>query len=123
MGTAFAAWSIHAARQQELKEDLQITENDVAGYMEYAVEDEATGLKERIVIESKAKGVVPAAHIVDEDGNTGRTYNFPINGHISVDDGQVLKAGDILVKIPRVTASAGDITGGLPPCYRALRGS
>ena len=77
-------------------------------------EDEATGLKERIVIESKEKGVVPAAHIVDEDGNTIRTYNFPINGHISVDDGQVLKAGDILVKIPRVTATAGDITGGLP---------
>jgi len=77
-------------------------------------EDEATGLRERIIIESKERGVVPAAHIIDEDGNTIRTYNFPLKGHIAVDDGEVLKAGDILVKIPRVTASAGDITGGLP---------
>ncbi|MDO4210808.1 MAG: DNA-directed RNA polymerase subunit beta' [Bacteroidales bacterium] len=77
-------------------------------------EDEATGLKERIVIESKEKGVVPSAHIVDEDGNTIRTYNFPINGHISVDDGQLLKAGDTLVKIPRAVGGGGDITGGLP---------
>ena len=77
-------------------------------------EDEATGLRERIIIESKERGVVPSAHIVNENGDTLRTYNFPINGHLVVDDKQVLKAGDIIVKIPRVVGSAGDITGGLP---------
>ena len=77
-------------------------------------EDEATGLRERIVIESKERGLVPTAHIVDENGQTLRTYNFPINGHLVVEDKQVLKAGDIIVKIPRVVGSAGDITGGLP---------
>ena len=77
-------------------------------------EDEATGLRERIIIESKERGVVPNAHIVNENGDTLRTYNFPINGHLVVEDKQVLKAGDIIVKIPRVVGSAGDITGGLP---------
>ena len=42
MGSAFAAWSIHDARQQELREDLQISENSVAGYMEYEAPEEAS---------------------------------------------------------------------------------
>ncbi len=77
-------------------------------------EDEATGLRERIVIESKERGRVPSAHIVDESGEVLRTYNFPINGHIVVEDGQQLKAGEVLIKIPRAVGKAGDITGGLP---------
>ena len=77
-------------------------------------EDEATGLRERIVIESKERGCVPQAHVVDASGNVVATYSFPISGHIVVDDGQDLKAGDVLVKIPRAVGKAGDITGGLP---------
>ena len=76
--------------------------------------DETTGMTERIVVESKDRMIVPACHIVDENGDTLRTYNFPINGHIFVEDGQQLKAGDVLVKIPRAVSKAGDITGGLP---------
>ncbi len=88
---------------------------DVTEGVTYRVEeDEATGLRERIVIESKERGRVPSAHIVDENGETIRTYNFPINGHIVVEDGQELKAGEILIKIPRAVGKAGDITGGLP---------
>ena len=93
----------------------RIVFEDVKEGSTYRVEeDEATGLRERIIIESKERGVVPSAHIVNENGDTLRTYNFPINGHIVVEDQQVLKAGDIIVKIPRVVGSAGDITGGLP---------
>ena len=88
---------------------------DVKEGVTYRVEeDEATGLRERIITESKERGVVPTAHIVNESGETLRTYNFPINGHLAVEDQQVLKAGDVIVKIPRVVGSAGDITGGLP---------
>ena len=58
-------------------------------------EDEATGLRERIVIESKDKTHVPNCHILDEKGEIIRTYSFPINGHIVVEDGQELKASDI----------------------------
>ena len=93
----------------------RIVFEDVKEGSTYRVEeDEATGLRERIIIESKERGVVPSAHIVNENGDTLRTYNFPINGHLAVEDKQVLKAGDIIVKIPRVVGSAGDITGGLP---------
>ena len=76
--------------------------------------DETTGLKDYIVTESKDRMLVPYCHIMDKNGELLRTYSFPINGHISVEDGQKLVAGDILVKIPRSVAKAGDITGGLP---------
>ncbi|MCM1347533.1 MAG: DNA-directed RNA polymerase subunit beta' [Bacteroides sp.] len=81
----------------------------------YRVEqDDTTGLRDFIVTESKDKAVVPMCHILNEDGDLLRTYNFPINGHIVVEDGQTLAAGDILIKIPRAVSKAGDITGGLP---------
>ena len=81
----------------------------------YRVEsDEATGLREVIIIESKDKTKIPSAHIMSEDGEILRTYNLPVGGHLVIEDGQVLKAGDILVKIPRAQGKAGDITGGLP---------
>ena len=81
----------------------------------YKVEsDEATGLREIIIIESKDKTKVPSAHIVTEDGNLIRTYNLPVGGHVVIENGQAVKAGDIIVKIPRAVGKAGDITGGLP---------
>ncbi|MCQ2213662.1 MAG: DNA-directed RNA polymerase subunit beta' [Bacteroidaceae bacterium] len=76
--------------------------------------DDTTGMKDYIITESRDKQVVPNCHIVDENGELLRTYSFPINGHIVVEDGQELAPGDILVKIPRSVAKAGDITGGLP---------
>ena len=88
---------------------------DVIEGVTYRVEsDETTGLREMIIIESKDRGKVPSAHIVDENGELIRTYNFPIGGHLAVEDNQVVKAGDVLVKIPRAVGKAGDITGGLP---------
>ena len=42
---AYAVWSIHTERQQELKADLKIEENNVSSYMEYTAPDEqASGL-------------------------------------------------------------------------------
>jgi DNA-directed RNA polymerase subunit beta' len=81
----------------------------------YKVEsDEATGLREIIIIESKDKTKVPSIHITSEDGELIRTYNLPVGGHVTVENGQKVKAGDCLVKIPRAAGKAGDITGGLP---------
>ena len=81
----------------------------------YKVEsDEATGLREIIITESKDKNRIPSLHILDENGNVLRTYNLPVGGHVVVEDKQIAKAGDILVKIPRAVGKAGDITGGLP---------
>jgi DNA-directed RNA polymerase subunit beta' len=43
-----------------------------------------------------------------------RSYNLPVGAHLIVDDGDKIKEGKILVKIPRKSAKSGDITGGLP---------
>ncbi len=77
-------------------------------------EDEDTGLREIIIIESRERSVVPACHVIGDDGQVLRTYNFPIGGHVVVNDGDTIKAGDTLVKMPRAVGKAGDITGGLP---------
>ena len=76
--------------------------------------DEQTGLREKVIIESKDRSKVPEASIVDENGQVIRTYSLPVGAHLMVDDGAKLKPGEIFVKIPRATGSAGDITGGLP---------
>ena len=88
---------------------------DVVEGVTYRVEqDDTTGMKEYIIVESKDRNVVPACRIVGSDGEVLRTYNFPIGGRINIEDGKNVKAGEVLVKIPRSTAKAGDITGGLP---------
>ncbi len=76
--------------------------------------DESTGLEEIVIIETKDKAKIPTALIVDAKGEILRSYNLPVGGHVVVKDGQALKAGENIVKIPRVQGKAGDITGGLP---------
>ncbi len=88
---------------------------DVIENVTYTIEtDESTGYSDMIIIESKDKTKVPLARIVDENGELIRTYNLPVGGHVDVQDGQMVKVGDIIVKIPRSVSKAGDITGGLP---------
>ena len=89
--------------------------NDVIEGVTFRAEtDETTGLTEKIVTESKDKSRVPTCHIVDANGEVLGTYNFPVGGHVVVEDGQTVKTGETLVKIPRAAAKGGDITGGLP---------
>ena len=76
--------------------------------------DETTGLTEKIVTESRDKLKVPTCDIIDANGDVVGTYNFPVGGHVVVEDGQTVKTGETLVKIPRAAAKGGDITGGLP---------
>ncbi len=76
--------------------------------------DEQTGFVEKVIIETKDKKKNPMISIVDAEGNISRTYNLPVNAHIIVGEGDKIKAGEILVKIPRVAGKSGDITGGLP---------
>ena len=81
----------------------------------YRVEaDEQTGLREKIVIESRDRTKVPEANIVDASGEIVKTYALPVGAHLMVDEDATLKPGEIFVKIPRAAGNAGDITGGLP---------
>ena len=89
--------------------------NDVIEGVTFRAEtDETTGLTEKIVTESKDKSKVPTCDIIGVDGEVLGTYNFPVGGHVVVEDGQTVKTGETLVKIPRAAAKGGDITGGLP---------
>jgi DNA-directed RNA polymerase subunit beta' len=76
--------------------------------------DETTGLTEKIITDSRDHTKVPSCDILDADGNVIGTYNFPVGGHVVVEDGAQILTGQTLVKIPRAVGGAGDITGGLP---------
>ena len=89
--------------------------NDVIEGVTFRAEtDETTGLTEKIITESKDKSKVPTCDVFDSKGEKVGTYNFPVGGHIVVEDGQTVKTGETLVKIPRAAVKGGDITGGLP---------
>ena len=86
----------------------------IEGVTFHSETDDTTGLTEKIITESKDKSRVPTCDIIDKDGNVISTYIFPVGGHVVVEDGQKVKTGTTLVKIPRTVGKAGDITGGLP---------
>ena len=89
--------------------------NDVVeGKTYHAETDETTGLTEKIITDSKDKTMIPTCDILDAKGNVIGTYNFPVGGHVVIEDGAMIKTGQRLVKIPRALGGAGDITGGLP---------
>jgi len=76
--------------------------------------DEQTGFQEKVISESRNKKLIPTLLIEDGKGETIRSYNLPVGAHLMIDDGEKINIGKILVKIPRKSAKAGDITGGLP---------
>ncbi|WP_339662501.1 DNA-directed RNA polymerase subunit beta' [uncultured Polaribacter sp.] len=81
----------------------------------YSVEiDEQTGFQEKVMIDSKNKKLIASLIIEDKDGNALRSYSLPLGAHLMVSDGDKVVAGHTLVKIPRKSGKAGDITGGLP---------
>ena len=81
----------------------------------YRVEsDAAANLHEKIMIESKDRAKIPTAQIIGKDGEVIRTYTLPVGAHLLINEGEELSPGQVFVKIPRASNSAGDITGGLP---------
>ena len=81
----------------------------------YQVEvDEQTGFQEKVITDSKNKKIIASLIIEDKDGNVLRSYTLPVGAHLMVDNGESVESGKTLVKIPRKSGKAGDITGGLP---------
>ncbi len=76
--------------------------------------DENTGFRDKVIIDSKDKSINPVIKIIDSAGNELKKYNIPVGAHIIVNNNEKIKAGKTLVKIPRISAKSGDITGGLP---------
>ncbi|MBQ4223340.1 MAG: DNA-directed RNA polymerase subunit beta', partial [Prevotella sp.] len=113
-GDIIAKWDpFNAVIVSEFKGKLKF--NDVIDGVTFKAEtDETTGLTEKIIVESKDRTLVPTCDIIGEDGDIVGTYNFPVGGHVMVNEGDLVETGTTLVKIPRSVAKGGDITGGLP---------
>ena len=73
--------------------------------------DEQSGLREKVIIETKDKTKIPSINI---EGKEIKMYNIPVGSHLIINDGDTIQSGQILVKIPRVMGRSRDITGGLP---------
>ena len=92
----------------------------VEGQTFKAETDETSGMTERIITDSRDHTLVPTVDVVNADSKEIGvpevlvTYNLPVGGHLVVENGDVIKTGTTLVKIPRAVGGAGDITGGLP---------
>ena len=76
--------------------------------------DEQTGHREKVIIDTRDKTKNPSIQVTDKKGNLLRGYNIPVGAHIAIEEGEEVKTGQILVKIPRSTGKTRDITGGLP---------
>ena len=88
---------------------------DIKEGISYRVEsDEQTGFEEKVMIDRKDKTLNPTITISNDNDENTRVYSIPVKAHLSVEDDQLIKPGQIIAKIPRLTSSLGDITGGLP---------
>jgi len=88
---------------------------DIVQGVTYKVEiDEQTGFQDKVISESRNKKLVPMLQVVDKKGHEIKHYTLPVGAHLMVDEGEDIKSGKVLVKIPRKGAKSGDITGGLP---------
>ena len=75
--------------------------------------DEYSLHREKVIIESRDKSKNPTIHIM-KDGVDIKQYNLPVGAHLMVENGDEVKTGEVIVKIPRAIGKSGDITGGLP---------
>ena len=90
-------------------------ENIIKGITYREEVDEQTGFTEKVITELKDRKKPPAIHIIDpKSKDVLFEYSIPVNSHISVNEGDKIDEGKVLVKIPRTAGKTGDITGGLP---------
>lgn len=75
--------------------------------------DEQTGHIQQVVIESRDKSFVPRINII-RNGEKVQEIIIPAKAHLIVREGQEIKAGTVVAKIPREIGKTRDITGGLP---------
>ncbi|MBP7679101.1 MAG: DNA-directed RNA polymerase subunit beta' [Bacteroidales bacterium] len=113
-GNLISDWDpFNAVILAEVKGSIQY-ENIVEGKTYRIESDEQTGYVDKVVIEPRQKLKNPTINIISGDGEILKAYDIPVGARIVVEDGQEIKSGEPLVKIPRAIGKTGDITGGLP---------
>src|SRR6476469_9185096 len=86
-------------------------ENVIEGITYREEADEQTGHRDKVVIETKDKTKIPSITV---EGKEVKNYNLPVGSRLVIEEGESVKAGQVIVKIPRTLRKSGDITGGLP---------
>lgn len=86
-------------------------ENIIEGITFREEADEQTGHRDKVIIETKDKSKIPSILV---EGKEIKSYNLPVGSRLVVEEGDDVKAGQVIVKIPRTLRKSGDITGGLP---------
>ena len=76
--------------------------------------DEYSLNRDKVIIEGRDRTKNPSILIVDDDNNIKKQYNLPVGAHVMINEGDKVKVGDIIIKIPRAIGKSSDITGGLP---------
>jgi DNA-directed RNA polymerase subunit beta' len=79
--------------------------------------EESTGVSTKIIIDWKQyskQELKPRISLVDGKTNILKEYPLSLNTIIGVSNGDEVKAGDILARIPKESSKTRDITGGLP---------
>jgi len=77
--------------------------------------DDASRRSSKVVLEHKSDRYQPSISIVNDKDEEVAHYFLPTSAHLSVTDGQSVKIGDVLMKLPRAATRTKDITtGGLP---------
>ena len=95
--------------------DGKVQFQDIIEGVTFRIEtDEQTNIHDKVIVESRLKTKNPSIFIVDDEGDVIKSFDIPVGARLSVENGQKVNSGDILVKIPRSFGKSGDITGGLP---------
>ena len=77
--------------------------------------DPGSGATNIVVTESRERSKLqPQVHIYNESGERVANLSIPAGGYLQFRDGQKVRVGDVVAKIPREGAKSRDITGGLP---------
>ncbi|MCU0449497.1 MAG: DNA-directed RNA polymerase subunit beta', partial [Bernardetiaceae bacterium] len=97
--------------QYDGRVEFEAIEEGITYQEEY---DEQTGHREKVIIETRDKAKNPAILVINDKTGEHTSSNLPVGSHLAVEDKQTIKAGQVLVKIPRSIGKMRDITGGLP---------
>jgi DNA-directed RNA polymerase subunit beta' len=111
-GTELCYWDpYNAVILSEFDGDIEY-EAIIEGITYKEESDEQTGHREKVITDTRDKTKNPAIIVKGKTDTKG--YNIPVGAHLAVDEGDKIKAGQVLAKIPRTMGKSRDITGGLP---------
>jgi DNA-directed RNA polymerase subunit beta' len=76
--------------------------------------DDQTGNEDIVIVESKNKKIIPMIKVISPSGEELKSYNMPVGAYLTVQNGEEVRSGQKIAKIPRKQGQIQDITGGLP---------